>query len=247
VGTCRLEASQAGNNSFPSAAPVTRSIKITKISQQVTFANNTPTSKKISDAAFAITATSNVGLTVTISSETTDICEIDTTTQKVTIKKAGACKLVAEQDGNNTYNSATARHLITINKSTDIITFSPIANKTLGDDDFIVEVHAKSGDVVTLESMTKTICEVGSNNHKVYLLSAGDCRLKAEVSQTTAEIIFTIKKKVIKPPKENTPQTNPPTEQPQPQKSQAGALSLLWLLGLGLFSLLSRRMILVKS
>ncbi|MEE9444071.1 MAG: SGNH/GDSL hydrolase family protein [Cocleimonas sp.] len=259
AGICRIEATQTGNNNYASAEPVSHTIEIKKSNQIVTFASNTPTIKNTSDEGFIISAISNVGLNVTVTSATSSICEIDTA-RNVTIKMPGDCRLIANQNGNDSYNPATATHLITINNSTDIITFSPITDKTLGDDDFIVEVQAKSGDEVKLESLTKTICEVGSNNHKVNLLSAGDCRLKAVVSSTTAEIIFTIKEKVIETPKdstsqeennseESTPNTNPSTEEedPKQQNSKAGALSLLWLLGLGLFSLLSRRVLSTKN
>ncbi len=111
IGTCRITATAGNSNNTTASA--TQEFEVTKASQIVAFANNTPTTKTNKDSPFTISASSSSNLAVTIKSTTQSVCTIDNA-HKVSIHSAGSCILKAEQSGNATYTAANASHTIII-------------------------------------------------------------------------------------------------------------------------------------
>jgi hypothetical protein len=106
TGTCRIQASQAGDATFKPAQPIVQafSVKSTQKSDQtITFAK--PADRKLGDAPFALSAIASSGLTVSFFSNAPAICTVSGST--VTLIAAGACSVTATQDGNATINPAT--------------------------------------------------------------------------------------------------------------------------------------------
>ncbi|CAM3191685.1 OmpA family protein [Nocardioides dubius] len=110
VGTCTIEATQAGNADvntletvYNAAEPVTRSFEIAAApiehTQQVTVAgaHGYPLSKRTAGVRF----TSSAGLPVTVTSQTPKVCTV--AKNAVALKSAGTCTLTAIAAGNATY------------------------------------------------------------------------------------------------------------------------------------------------
>ena len=102
AGTCSITASQAGNANYAAATPVTRSFRITKSANVITF-GSLP-NRALGSGTFNLTATASSGLSVEYASPTTQTCNVADAT--VTLLAAGQCTIVASQPGNVDYAAA---------------------------------------------------------------------------------------------------------------------------------------------
>jgi hypothetical protein len=103
VGTCTLQASQAGNTQYLPAVNVDQSFSVSKTNQSITF--GALSGKTYGDANFTVSATATSGLSVEFASSTTAVCTVSSTT--VSIVAAGTCTISANQSGDFLYNAAT--------------------------------------------------------------------------------------------------------------------------------------------
>ena len=101
VGSCVITASQTQDNKYSSTS-FTRSIKISKAQQTITF--NPPTTLSATATPDALSATAGTGLTVTFTSTTPLICDVAVTS--LTLIKAGKCTIKASQTGDARYLAA---------------------------------------------------------------------------------------------------------------------------------------------
>ncbi|MDE6582372.1 MAG: hypothetical protein K2K47_07590, partial [Duncaniella sp.] len=101
-GDVTITASQAGNNIYYNAEPITMSVTVKKAPQSIEWDQNPSYISVGDEVTLAATATS--GLEVTYESSDTDIAEIDG--DKVTFKSAGDVTITASQVGDDTYESA---------------------------------------------------------------------------------------------------------------------------------------------
>ena len=142
------------------------------------------------DAAFDVSAESSSGLDVVVTSLTDKICsDPDATTGKVTIIKAGECKLEASQQGgvNNgiTYVAAKLEKLFTIAKANQSITFAANTPATLyKNGTFTASATSTSGEPVVITSTDANTCSINASNLVTIKVASGVCRLKAVVSET---------------------------------------------------------------
>jgi uncharacterized protein (TIGR03437 family) len=103
LGTCTLEADQAGNTNYAAAPSVTRSFTVVQGSQTIAFA--ALPSQPAGAAPFTLSATASSGLAVSFASNTTPVCTVNGTT--VTLLTVGTCTIQATQAGNADYAAAT--------------------------------------------------------------------------------------------------------------------------------------------
>jgi hypothetical protein len=105
-GTCSLTATQAGNNIYAAAPPVTVSFSVAAapVAQTITFPS--PGAQTVGTAPPALSATASSGLAVSYASNTPSICTVSGTA--LTLLAGGTCTLVASQPGNATYGAAAA-------------------------------------------------------------------------------------------------------------------------------------------
>ncbi len=104
VGSCGIQAQQAGDAIYNAASTVTRSFNVTKADQTITFPNPGP--RSMGAPVVHTGVTSSAGLTVTLTSSTTSVCTVSGT--DITLLKAGTCTVKATQAGNASYKAATA-------------------------------------------------------------------------------------------------------------------------------------------
>ena len=178
AGTCTIRPAQSGNDNYLAAANNDRNFTVTKGNQALTFASVSP--KTFGDADFNVTATSTAGLTPSYVSTTLSICTV-TSSGTVTILRAGSCTITANQAGNANFNPATQVAItITVAKATQIITFNPLSDQTLGASAITLSATSTSGLAVSFASKTTGVCTVSGNT--LTILTAGTCTITASQS-----------------------------------------------------------------
>lgn len=159
-GTCRISADQPGNDSFLPAPTLTRTISLSKLSQVANI--NVPRTLNGNQFPYELSISLNSGLIPTVTSSTTSVC----TTSGLTLQmiNKGSCKLTISQVGNNLYSSLrTTQITITLNKSSQSITFSPPRSISANLFPYQLEVTTASGLEVTLISRTLSVCTLTGN------------------------------------------------------------------------------------
>lgn len=108
VGTCTIEASQAGNTVFAPAPEVGQSFAVTPALQSQTITFGTIPAQTLGatpPTTLTLSATASSGLPVSFTSSTPTVCTVSGTTATLII--AGTCTIQATQPGNSTYAAAT--------------------------------------------------------------------------------------------------------------------------------------------
>jgi hypothetical protein len=172
AGTCSITASQAGNEIYAPATPVTRAFTVVA-TETITFGPLSNVTLGVS--SFIVSATSSSGLTVSFASNTRPVCTVNVAT--VTILTAGTCSITASQAGNGTYAASPPVTQTFTVFNTQTITFGPLSNVTLGAAPFAISATASSGLTVTFASNTPSVCTV--NLATVTILTAGSCSITA--------------------------------------------------------------------
>jgi hypothetical protein len=174
LGTCTIQAAQAGNANYNAAAIVSRSFTVAKANQTITFA--AISNKIIGAPPFTVSATASSGLPVTLTVTTMPVCTVSGNT--VTLVAAGTCTIQASQAGNAYYNAAaTVIRSFTVAKRSQTITFGALGSKTFGVPPFSVTATASSGLPVTFASTTTAVCTVSATT--VTVNAGGTCTIRA--------------------------------------------------------------------
>jgi uncharacterized protein (TIGR03437 family) len=178
MGTCTVEATQAGNATYAAATPVDRSFTVSGKSQSIAFA--ALSSQTLGTAPFNIAATASSGLTVSFASQTTSICTVNGTL--VTLVAVGTCTIQATQAGDSTTWAAatpvTQGFTVTAAPLTaQTIAFNALPNQTLGAAPFTISATATSNLPVSFLSITPAVCTV--NGTQVTLVAVGTCTIQA--------------------------------------------------------------------
>jgi alpha-tubulin suppressor-like RCC1 family protein len=173
AGVCTLTASQVGDSYHLPATSVTRSFTIAKNPQAISFS---PSDQLLSYTPFLMASSSNSGLSVSLTSSTSDVCTASGL--QVTMVAAGVCTLTASQVGDSYHLPATSvTKSFTIAKNPQKIAFDVPANKVLSTKSFAVAASSDSGLSVTLNSSTSKVCTVWGS--LVTMVAAGVCTLTA--------------------------------------------------------------------
>ena len=179
AGSCTVTASQAGNANFNPAPDVTQSFTVAKAGQTITF--GAPANQTFSPTStVALSGSSNSGLAVSFSSQTTGVCTVSGTA--VTMVSSGTCTIRASQAGNANYLAATdVDRSFTISRASQTITFAALADRAYSRNTFSVSATTSaSGLAVGFASQTTGVCTTsGSNGTTVTMVSLGTCTLRA--------------------------------------------------------------------
>jgi hypothetical protein len=191
AGKCKIEAKQAGNESY-TAGSVTLELTITGGTQTVTWS---PNGGNISSSKpTEVSATTNSGLSPgTITSTTTTVCTVGATTEAakgtatvtVTPVTEGKCILSASGNG-GTPNEAelkatTKEFAVSSAGAAQTLTFAEPKPTTLIHSPLTLSATASSGLAVTFMSSTESVCTTGgAHGETVTLLAEGTCTIKAE-------------------------------------------------------------------
>ena len=190
VGTCIIDANQAGNTDYSAATQVQQSFSVGKATQTVSITSTAPSGKTYSGSnnqtyAVAASATSGLAVALTIDAASTSGCTIAGTTVSYG-GGVGTCIIDANQAGNTDYSAATqVQQSFTIGVATPTVSISNLpASGTYGGS-FTPTYTVTSGDTGTtsVTSNSTSICTVTSGT--VNYVGVGTCSLTAHVAATT--------------------------------------------------------------
>ncbi|MEY2974466.1 MAG: hypothetical protein RIR49_886, partial [Actinomycetota bacterium] len=147
--------------------------------QTITFAD--PADRAWSASTFDVSPTTDgSGLTVSLVSDTTDVCTVTGLT--ITMVTTGTCTLTASQAGNSTYAAATdVTQSFDITAAAQTITFADPADRVWSDTPTAINPTSDSGLTVSVTTSTPTVCTVssGSPGLDINVLRSGTCTLTA--------------------------------------------------------------------
>jgi polygalacturonase len=108
IGTCTIQASQAGNSNYLAAPVAAVNYSIAQVPQRIASISPASGSTYTYTPGMTITlsATATSGLSVSFASTTTGVCTVSGTT--ATILSAGACTIQASQAGNTEYSASSS-------------------------------------------------------------------------------------------------------------------------------------------
>jgi hypothetical protein len=177
IGTCTLEASQAGSAGYLAAPKVTRSFGVvgaTRTAQTITFP--APSDRGYGAAPFAVGATASSGLPVVVASLTSSVCTVAGDT--VTLAAPGTCTLRAAQPGDGTYAPAPAvDRSFGIGGASQGIAFGPLVDAPIAASPVALSAAATSGLPVDFGSLNPSVCVVSGSS--ATLVAAGICAIRA--------------------------------------------------------------------
>jgi hypothetical protein len=171
AGVCTLTASQVGDSYHLPATSVTKSFTIAKNPQKIAF--DVPANKVLSTKSFAVAASSDSGLSVTLNSSTSKVCTV--WGSLVTMVAAGVCTLTASQVGDSYHLPATSVRSFAVSlpvpvmkqdSQASLVTIAKRAKVT-------IQRGAKVSGVVSNSS--KKYCKMSGPN--IVALSPGICRV----------------------------------------------------------------------
>jgi hypothetical protein len=176
VGTCTIEATQAGNVDYAAAPAVNQSFQVTKESQTITF--GALSNQTYGTGSITVSASASSGLAVVFYSLTPRVCTIFETS--VTLDAGGACTIEATQAGNADYAAApVVNQSFQVTKASQTISFGALSNQTYGTP-VTVSATASSGLTVVFYSLTPRVCTVFETS--VTLAAVGTCTIEATQS-----------------------------------------------------------------
>ena len=171
-GTCTLNANQAGNSIWASAATVARSFSVTPGAQTITFGT---IATQTVGTPLTLSATTSAGLAVAYTSTTTSVCTVSGST--ATFLASGTCTINANQAGNSNYLAATmVPQSFTVNAEPQTITFANPNTQSVGVP-LTLSATATSGLTVSFTSSTTSVCAVSGT--VTTFLTSGTCTINA--------------------------------------------------------------------
>jgi hypothetical protein len=183
VGTCVIDANQAGDANWNPAPQAQQSFGVAKGDQTITFTSTAPAGAKVGGPTYTVTATASSGLTVTftIDASASSVCSISGST--VSFIGAGTCVIDANQAGNANWNPAPqAQQSFAVAKGDQTITFTSTAppGAKFGGPTYTVTATASSGltpVTFTIDGSASSVCSISGST--VSFIGAGTCVIDA--------------------------------------------------------------------
>ena len=167
IGTCVINANQAGDGTFNPAPQVQQSFAVGTGSQTISFTSTAPSNATVGGPTYTVTATATSGLpvTFTIDAAASTVCTIAGAT--VSFIGIGTCVINANQAGDGTFNPAPqVQQSFAVGTGSQTISFTSTApsNATVGGPTYTVTATATSGLPVTftIDAAASTVCTIAT-------------------------------------------------------------------------------------
>jgi hypothetical protein len=172
IGTCVIDANQAGNGHYAAAPQVQHTITVSGLSQSISLA--APAQGYVHDTAHLSATGGGSGNPVVLTGG--GVCTLSGTT--VTYTAAGSCVVVASQAGNGRYADAPqVRRTITVKKKPQAISFFAPPRGVLWSSALLSATGGASGNPVVFTSATPGVCHVSEST--VTYIATGTCVIDA--------------------------------------------------------------------
>ena len=187
VGTCQVNADQAGDSNYNAAPQVNQSFAVGKGNQTITISSTAPASAKVGGPTYAFVATASSGLPLALSIDpgSTTVCSITGST--VSFIGVGTCKVLADQAGNTNWNPAPQvfqSFAVAIGDQTTSFTSTAPVGETVGGPTYVVTATASSGLPValTIDVTATSVCSLSGNTSgsSVSFIGSGTCKIDAD-------------------------------------------------------------------
>jgi hypothetical protein len=186
VGTCKVNANQAGNANYLAAGQAQQSFAVAKGAQTITFTSTTPAAATVGSTTYTVTATggaSGNAVTFTVDATSSSVCTIAGST--VSFTGVGTCTIDANQATSTNYLVASqVQQSFAVGQGAQAITFTSTmpASATVGGTPYTVTATASSGLAVALTlDATSTGCSLSgsTSGSTVSFTAAGTCKVDA--------------------------------------------------------------------
>ena len=186
VGSCVIDANQAGNASYAPAPQVQQTFTVGQGSQAITFTSTAPTTAVVGGATYTPTATggsSGNPVVLSIDATTSSVCSISG--GAVSFATAGTCTVDANQAGNTNYTAAPlAQQSFVVGPGSQTVSFTSTAPTTavVGGATYSPTATSTSGlaVTVTVDASSSSVCAITAG--AVSFQTAGTCTLDANQS-----------------------------------------------------------------
>ncbi len=182
VGSCVIDADQAGDANYQPAPQVQQSFAVGKGDQTISFTSTAPSGATVGGPTYNVTATATSGLPValTIDASATSVCTIAGST--VSFIAVGTCVIDADQPGDANWNAAPqVQQSFAVGKGDQTITFTSSApgSASVGGPTYTVTATVTSGLTVTfaIDASATSVCSIAGST--VSFLTAGTCVIDA--------------------------------------------------------------------
>src|SRR5579862_2791032 len=183
VGTCTVDADQAGDADYNAAAQAQQSFNVGKASQTIGFTSSAPSNAANGGPAYTVSATSDSGLPVnfSIAAASAGVCSLSGST--VSFTGAGTCSVDADQPGNGSYSAAPQAHqsfAVGTGSQTISFTSSAPSSAVYHGPTYTVAASSDSGLAVTLsiDATSSGVCAISGST--VSFIGAGTCLIDAD-------------------------------------------------------------------
>ena len=182
-GTCTVNTSQSGNNSFLPASDVSQSFSVIGLPQTISFSQ--PVAMTTISDDQKLTATSTSGLTVLFRSMTPNSCQVSGTA--IVPVAAGTCTIGALNNGDGTYEVADevtrSIQIAYVPKSPQRITISPATAMVLGQDPQQISVTSTTSTALQVSAFPSDVCTIDAQR-KLIAVADGKCTIRALQNET---------------------------------------------------------------
>ncbi len=190
VGSCAIEASQAGSTAFNAAPLVQQSFVVGKGTQTVAFVSLAPVNASYHGTTYTVAATSTSGLAVVLAIDVASmtVCQLDGSTSgsHVSFMGVGNCAINADQSGNANYVAASqAQQSFTVGQATQTISFDSAApaNAAIGGPTYHVLASSSStlAVAVAIDASAAAVCQLdgSTSGSGVSFSGIGTCTINA--------------------------------------------------------------------
>ncbi len=177
AGTCTIRASQAGNASYPAAAPVDRSFRVTREWQEISFAaiDDVP----LAYGAVYVNAVATSGLPLTYASLTPSLCAFQSP-PFLALLSAGTCSIRISQGGDARYDPAAdvvLSFVIQGGASPDSLRFDDPGPHVVAESPLDPGATSLAGMAIVYRTASPAVCNADGTT--LQLLAAGTCDVTA--------------------------------------------------------------------
>ena len=182
VGSCTVDANQAGNTDYSAALQVQQSFAIGQGAQAITYTSTAPNNATVNGATYTVTATgggSGNPVTFSVDAAASSVCTISGAV--VSFIAGGTCVIDANQAANTDYLAASQvqQSFAVAKASQTITTFTAPTTGAVGGSGSL-SASASSGLAVSFSSATTSICTVTGST--VTYVAVGTCTVNANQS-----------------------------------------------------------------
>jgi hypothetical protein len=183
VGTCVIDADQAGDADWNAAPRAQQSFAVGRADQTITFTSTAPAAAVVGGTPYEVVATASSGLAVSFSIDASAASVCSIAGSSVSFHGAGTCVIDADQAGDASYEPAPrVQQSFAVGRASQTITFTSPAPTAavVGGAPYAVAATASSGLAVSfsIDASAASVCSIAGSS--VSFHGAGTCVIDAD-------------------------------------------------------------------